>query len=147
MLREFFSRLFGHLRGEGAVSDVSLLFDQFGERLSMPAQQAVVTLSASVAVADGFLGREEFRQLLESMSHELGMSHETAGFMLDGILGDSAEGLSVERAAALLRRSLEPSQLRAVVEILWEIARAEDGIQSEEQTVISHIERLLLGAS
>lgn len=145
MVREFFYRLFGHLRGEGAIGGVSLLFDQFGERLSVPAQRAVITLGAAVAVADGFLGREEFRQVLESMSHELGMSHESAGFMLDGVLGGAEGGLSVDSAAAALRRLLEPDQLRAVLEILREIARAEDGIQPEEESVIRRVERLLLG--
>lgn len=145
MVREFFYRLFRHLRGEGSVGGVSLLFDQCGDRLSVPAQRAVITLSAAVAVADGFLGREEFRQLLESMSHELGMSHESAGFMLDGVLGGGEGALAIDGAAALLRRTLEPEQRRAVIEILREIARAEDGIQSEEESVIRRIARLLLG--
>lgn len=145
MFGEFLDRLLRYVRGEEKLGGVSLLFDQFGDRLSVPAQRAVVTLCATVAVSDGVLGREEFRQVLESMSHELGMSRETSGLMLDGVLGDSEEDRGLEAAAALLRRSLEADQREAVLGILREIAAAEDGIQVEEQSVISRIEKLLLG--
>jgi uncharacterized tellurite resistance protein B-like protein len=144
MFKDFFLSLLGFHPSHERHKEVSLLFDQWGERLSTSSQKAVITLCAAVAIADGFLGREEFRRIIESMNQELAISNQSAGLLLDAVLSNP-EGISIESAAEKLRESLDVSQLHAIEEILRQIALAEDGIHSEEQRVIAEVHRLLFG--
>lgn len=144
MLKEFILNLLGRPASLHRSGEVSLLFDQWGDRLSPGSQRAVITLCAAVAVADGFLGRDEFRQILESMSDELALSHQSAGLLLDAVLSDP-DGLSVERAADQLRVSLDEDQRHAIEHILRRIAHVEEGMDGEERKVIAEVHRLLFG--
>ena len=144
MFKDFFLNLLGFSPSHQRHVEVSLLFDQWGDRLSSSSQRAVITLCAAVAIADGFLGREEFRRILESMNQELAISNQSAGLLLDAALSNP-EGISIEHAAEQLRESLDVSQLHAIENILRQIALAEDGMQSEERRVIAEVHRLLFG--
>lgn len=144
MFKDFFLSLLGFHPSHERHKEVSLLFDQWGERLSTSSQKAVITLCAAVAIADGFLGREEFRRIIESMNQELAISNQSAGLLLDAVLSNRQE-ISIESAAEKLRESLDVSQLHAIEEILRQIALAEDGMHSEEQRVIAEVHRLLFG--
>ena len=144
MFKDFFLSLLGFHPSHERHKEVSLLFDQWGERLSTSSQKAVITLCAAVAIADGFLGREEFRRIIESMNQELAISNQSAGLLLDAVLSNP-DGISIESAAEKLRESLDVSQLQAIEEILRHIALAEDGMHSEERRVIAEVHRLLFG--
>lgn len=143
-LRSLLSDLFSRIREGAEEGDASLLFDQFGDRLTVSAQRAVMTLCAAVAVADGFLGRAEYQEILNLMDKELGVSAEAAGCMLSGTLSD-AFGASIEEAATQLRCMLDVDQIYLVIAMLREIALAEDGIDSKEQEVLNRVRKLLEG--
>jgi uncharacterized tellurite resistance protein B-like protein len=128
--------------GHSEVAEASLLFDRRGDPVSVPARDAVAMLMVWVALADGFIAREEIQTIVLTLQSEFGVSVETAKLLLERVTTDP-DVPPIEQVTELVAASFDAEQRAQICALLERVAQAEGGVHREERRLVSRVQQLL----